>query len=326
MREKEGFFVGHLVKLFTVIFFTILGTIAFRVNYTLAEPVSGSYSYLFEVKSASGIGALNQPAGIDIDEAGNIYVADTVNSRVVVFDDLGKVKFIFGKLGDKNGELKAPMALVIDNRVKKIYVADSSNHRIQVFSISGEFIAPIDLNKGLEDGLKPVRPIGIAVSSEGNIYVSDADNNYIRAYSAGGKFLFKFGGFGKDDGKLCLPVGLFMDKQDKLYVVDMSNARLQVFDKQGKFLFKIGERGDTKGSFASPKDVCVDEKGFIYVSDAGNLVVQVFDKNGKFHNLIGAEKDKNLQFASPFGLGVHKKRLYVTDRWRNSVRVYEIKN
>lgn len=321
---KKKLFISLIVKLFTVIIFTIFFYSFLDFKFCFAE-VSSRYRFLYDLNSnTSEIGALNQPAGVAVDSSGNIYVSDTVNSRVVVFDDLGKIRFNFGKLGDKPGELNAPMALAVDPKTQKVYVADSSNNRVQVFNNNGEFIAIIDLNKALGDKDKPVRPIGVAVSSSGNIYVSDADNNYIRVYNENSGFLFKFGGFGAQDGKLCLPVGLFIDKADNVYVVDMNNARVQIFDKEGQFLSKIGSSGDTKGNFGKPKAVYVDDKGRIYVSDGANLVVQVFNKDGKFIDLIGAEKEKELQFASPFGLSGLNNRLYITDRWRNCVRVYEI--
>ncbi|MDP1854053.1 MAG: NHL repeat-containing protein [Candidatus Omnitrophota bacterium] len=324
--KRKNLFISLLVKLFTVIFFTIIFCGYSGLRFCFGEAAS-RYKFLYDLSSnTSGIGSLNQPAGIAVDIAGNIYVADTVNSRVVVFDELGKIKLSFGKLGDKAGELNAPMALIVDSKGEKVYVADSSNNRVQVFKINGEFISTIDLSKALSDKDRLVRPIGIAISSQGNIYISDADNNYIRVYDSAGNFLFKFGGFGAEEGKLCLPVGLSIDKKDNVYVVDMNNARLQIFDKEGKFLSKIGSPGDTKGSFGKPKSVYVDNKGVIYVSDGANLVIQAFDKQGNFIDLIGAEKEKELQFASPFGLSGYNNRLYITDRWRNSVRVYEVKN
>jgi DNA-binding beta-propeller fold protein YncE len=326
--NQKTFFITTFVKIFTKLIFVIFIVLVFRTDVCLAKQKAEKasfYRYLFELKSEEEkVGMLNQPAGIAIDEAGLVYVADTINSRIVVFNSLGDITAIFGKPGQGLGELKAPMAVTLDPKRKKVYVADSSNYRIQVFQTDGEFVLSIDLNQDIGEREKKVRPIGIAVNREGNIYVSDADNNYIRVYSSEGKFLFKFGGFGSEDGQFCIPVGLFIDQQDKIYAVDMNNSRVQVFDKQGNFLFKIGQPGDTKGSFAKPKDVCVDEKGYIYVSDGGNLVVQVFDKQGNFVDLIGAQKDVDLQFASPFGLATRDGRLYITDRWRNSIRVYEI--
>ncbi|PIQ89520.1 MAG: hypothetical protein COV72_02535 [Candidatus Omnitrophica bacterium CG11_big_fil_rev_8_21_14_0_20_42_13] len=326
--EKRNIFFERLVKFFTVILFTIcsLFFVGFLPSFCESAP-SGkiTHKYLFEIKpDANKIGALNQPADIAVDVSGNLYAADTVNSRIVVFDASGNAKFAFGRHGTGKEELSAPMALTVDSKNKKVYVADSSNYRIQIFKTDGIFLSSIDLNKDKTGEEKDVRPIGIAVAGGGNIYVSDADNNYIRIYSSDGKFLSKFGGFGSENGKFCIPVGLFVDADDKLYVVDMNNSRLQVFDNQGNFLFKIGSAGDARGDFGRPKDVCVDENGFIYVSDGANLVIQIFDKNGEFIDLIGAEKEVDLQFASPFGLAVLNGRLYITDRWRNSIRVYEI--
>ncbi len=307
----------------------ILGLILFLVICTRgwAQEESAkalvNAKFLFDIKGdAAQRITFNQPAGIDVDGQGNIFLADTVNSRVVVLDDTGKVNFMFGKLGAGEGDLNAPMALSVDSSKGLLYVADSSNNRVQVFKTDGAFVKTIDLNQ--DASKKNPRPIGIAVNKEGNIYVADADNNLVRVFSAQGKPLFKFGGFGAGDGQLCVPVGIDVDEQNKVYVVDMNNSRVQIFDSDGKFLLKMGSAGDAKGNFGRPKDVVVDKKGNIFVSDGASLVVQIFDKQGAFLNVIGAEKEEILQFAAPFGLAINNNYLYVTDRWRNSIRVFDI--
>jgi sugar lactone lactonase YvrE len=277
----------------------------------------------FKADTTQSIG-LNQPADVVADGEGHVYVADTINSRILVFNEGGKTVNTFGKEGNGPGRLSAPMALTVDTERDRVYVADSSNYRIQIFKMNGEFVETIDLNKDMATSERKVRPIGIAVNSKGNIYISDADNNFIRIYSSDGTMINKFGGFGNNDGQFAIPVGLAIDNQDRVYAVDMNNSRFQIFDESGKFISKIGERGDVKGNFMRPKDIWVDENGLIYVSDGATLVIQVFDPHGKLIGVVGSEKDVNLQFASPFGLSVANKNLYVMDRWRNSIRVYEI--
>lgn len=310
-------------------FVAIFMATAFFYSITSAQEITEVVplvsKYLYELRGDKNQeGELNQPAGLALDRDGNIYTADTVNSRIVVFSANGKLRQVFGKPGSGVTELNAPMALAVDSERKLIYVSDSSNYRIQVFKTDGTFVKTIDPNKQLTDETKKVRPLGIAVNSKGQIYFSDADNHYIRVYAPEGNFLFRFGGFGNADGQFAIPVGLAIDKQDKVYAVDMNNSRVQVFDSKGQFLLKMGSAGDAKGNFGKPKDICVNDRGYIFVSDGTHLVVQIFDSKGTFVDLIGADHDKDLQFASPFGLATHNEFLYVTDRWRNSIRVYEV--
>jgi len=312
------------LKIITGIFFLLM-CLSPHLGMAEKEPTKIRAQYQYEIQGSENNGGdLNQPAGIDLDQYGNLYVADTINSRVVVFDSIGKFKTKFGKYGKGEEDLSAPMALTVNQNKDLVYVADSSNYRVQIFKTDGKFVSTMDLMTNMESLSKKIRPIGIAVNKSGNIYVSDANNHYIHVYAPDGTHLFSFGGLGSADGQISLPVGLSIDKDDKVYVVDMNNARVQIFEQSGKFVSKLGSLGDAKGDLAKPKDIAVDNRGNIFVTDGANLVVQIFDQKGKFLEIIGAEKEVDLQFASPFGLAIDTDHLYITDRWRNSVRVYKI--
>ncbi len=85
---------------------------------------------------AAGWGAFFGPRGIDIGPNGNVYVADTGNNRVQVFDAHGKFLRVFGSAGDGFGQLAEPVGIAVDAD-GEVYIADTWNHRIQVFHTSG---------------------------------------------------------------------------------------------------------------------------------------------------------------------------------------------
>jgi hypothetical protein len=155
-----------------------------------------------------------------------------------------------------------------------IYVADSENHRIQVFDSSGYFLFEVG-TYGTGNGQFNFAS-GVAVDSTGKIYATDKNNNRIQVFDSSGYFLFNFGTYGSGDGQFDLPTGVAVDSTGKIYVAEQDNNRIQVFDSTGKFLFRFGYFGLGNGQFDLPYGVAVDSTGKIYVSDMGNNRIQVF--------------------------------------------------
>jgi DNA-binding beta-propeller fold protein YncE len=79
----------------------------------------------------NGPGFLAQPKGISADSEGHVYVVDAFADHVQIFDQTGQFLLRFGQSGDGPGAFRIPSGLAIWNN--KIYVADSYNHRVQVF-------------------------------------------------------------------------------------------------------------------------------------------------------------------------------------------------
>jgi DNA-binding beta-propeller fold protein YncE len=79
---------------------------------------------------------LSRPASIDLDQQGNVYVADTDNNRIQVFSSNGTLISKWGKYGAGNGTFRSPEGIAVDSSSGNVYVADTDNNRIQVFSNS----------------------------------------------------------------------------------------------------------------------------------------------------------------------------------------------
>ena len=87
--------------------------------------------------SGGGDGQFDRPLGIAVDEAGNVYVADTANNRVQVFSSTGEFRQTWGSRGSGDGQFIGPRGIEVD-RVGYVYVADTANDRVQVFSSTGD--------------------------------------------------------------------------------------------------------------------------------------------------------------------------------------------
>lgn len=258
---------------------------------------------------------LFRPNGVVSDSSGNVYVADSQNHSIFVFDQ-GKNTLRF--LGEDT--LAAPIGLAIDNKRGIVFVTDSKlNKVLGLDKNSGKVV----MEMGFVGEFK--NPSGIVYDeTRERVYVSDTKNHMIRVYDKNGKALFSFGKKGIEDGEFNHPSYLALDKNGKLYVVDKFNARVQIFDPDGKFIKKFGKLGDTSGSFSRPAGIGVDSEDHVYVVDSAFSNFQIFDNDGKLLLWIGKTGTKPGEFYLPTGMYIDKEdKIYVSDTFNRRVQVFQ---
>ena len=177
-------------------------------------------------KGEFGFGELERPTGLAIDpQTERVFVADTEEHNVKVFDGQGKLVQIIGRLGERDGEFNAPTHLAFVNG--RLYVTDTFNARIQVFDAQGEFLKTVG-KRGLYLG-NLVRPKGVTADVDGNIYIIESFHDYLLVYDQDARFLLPIGGTGSGPGQFYLPAGVWGDARDRIYVADMFNGRVVIF-------------------------------------------------------------------------------------------------
>ncbi len=173
-----------------------------------------------------GAGILARPTGLARDPlAGQIYVADTAQHDIKVFDDTGNLVELIGSRGNGDGLFNTPTHLSF--RDGRLYVADTLNFRVQVFDRSGEERLSFG-RLGLFVG-DMTRPKGVAVGSGRRIYVVESYFDHLLVYDQGGQLLLPIGGTGRGIGQFYLPAGVWTDPQGRVYVADMFNGRVAIF-------------------------------------------------------------------------------------------------
>jgi hypothetical protein len=90
-------------------------------------------------RKGSGEGELFFPTNVEVDGAGNVYVADTGNFRVVKFDPRGRFLRQFGSLGRSPGQFARPKGIAVD-REDRLYVVDAAFENVQIFDSEGELL------------------------------------------------------------------------------------------------------------------------------------------------------------------------------------------
>jgi DNA-binding beta-propeller fold protein YncE len=167
--------------------------------------------------------AFNRPTGIVFQPNGDFLVSDGyVNSRVVSYTRDGVFLRKWGAKGTGDGQFDIAHDVALDKQ-GRVYVADRTNNRIQVFDLNGKFLA-----KWTDVG----QPWGLAYAEKENaLYMADGENNRVVKLNTEGQILGQLSSFGKAPGKLDFAHHLAIDSDGSIYVAEIKNWRVQKFAK-----------------------------------------------------------------------------------------------
>ena len=252
------------------------GVAATEIAEALDPYSSGQRDILPE--SIFGQGVLNRPHGAYVGPDGLLYVADTDNNRIAVFDPAGEFVRAIG-----TDRLNQPWDLAV-SADGYVYVADTWNHRIQKFTLEGEFVTEWgheEFNPETTDPMAFYGPRGIAVDSQGNVYVADTGNKRIVVFNSDGEFLEQISTGGNLAGQLDEPVGIAVTDEGNVYVADTWNQRVQVFDASGQFL-DTWEMSTWYTQTNERPYLEIDAQGLVYVSDPDIPRILVFAGDGRY--------------------------------------------
>jgi len=295
----------------------------------------------------SGDGQLNEPRGIAVSADGEtIYVVDSLNARVELFDPAGN---FISSWGGMNSASDLSLGLfqpsdtatfgasdIVSGPNDLVYVADTWNHVVVVVSPDGAVIRsigvpgePVDLgddpaNVEAEPGAF-FGPRAVAVT-DSEIYVTDTGNERIQVFGLDGTFLRAFGGFGTGPGQLIEPVGVAVDETGTVYVADSGNARISVFSSDGVPLaqWPVDEWSDYRYDPATDfrpnfePNLVAGPDGLIYVTSRVTSSVLVFTPDGQRVGNVTRIGGQDL--LAPVGITISDDgNLYVTDVEANVV-------
>jgi DNA-binding beta-propeller fold protein YncE len=243
--------------------------------------------------AGTAAGQLSQPQGLAVGPEGYVYLANAGNSRVDVFTATGAYVRSLGKApvpvpgdgceGDENvcddgtgqaGVLRFPRDVAVDP-AGNVFVANTGNQRIDVFSPAGAFL----------------RAFGEDVNPSGGDVCTEATQ-------------CKRGTGGTAVGAISSPNGIALDSTGLVYIAG-SNYRIDVFTPAGAYVRRIGKEltssgecrddenctGNTEselaGAMKPAQDVGIDASGRVAVADAQNFRIDVFTSTGTFLHAFG---------------------------------------
>jgi len=240
---------------------------------------------------------LPSPAGVALDGAGNLYIADPGLNTVFKVDPLGNLSIFAGtgtagSAGDNgpaiNGQLNVPRGIRFSSG--SLYIADSQNDSIR--KVSGGIITTVPGLSQLSD------PTDIAFDTAGNLYIADAGNSDVVELSTLGVVSVVAGttgvsGYDGDGGPatsamLANPSGVSLDASGNLYIADSDNAVIRKVDLSGTISTVAGGVGNGLSGDGGPADdagmsepfgVTADTAGNLYIADTGDDAVRLVNFN-----------------------------------------------
>ncbi|MFA4828189.1 MAG: RHS repeat-associated core domain-containing protein [Thermodesulfovibrionales bacterium] len=277
--------------------------------------------------------SLRTPSGIAVDNAGNIYIADTYNHRIKKVDASGIITTVagngqYGFSGNggpaTQATLSFPMGVVVDN-AGDIYIADTYNNRIRkvdtngiITTIAGNGYFGFSGDGGSATQTRLTIPHEVAVDSAGNIYIADTYNHRIRKVDTNGIITTIAGngqgGFSGDgvpatQAMLKNPRRVTVDNAENIYIADTDNHRIRKVDTSGIITTVAGKgqygfSGDggtaIQAMLAYPYGVAVDSADNIYIVDTNNHRIRKVSYPSAF---TGLTITGDITFADENGLG-----------------------
>jgi uncharacterized protein (TIGR03437 family) len=299
---------------------------------------------------------LNNPYGIAVDSAGNLYIADHNNSRIRKVSN-GTITTVAGNgtrgFGGDNGAatsamLSLPCSVAVDS-AGNLYIADYANYRIRrvsngtITTVAGNGTSGNGGDSGPATSAQFMSPIGIAVDSAGNAYVADWYAHRIRKISNGRIATVAGGGSLLGDNgpaasaRFDEPWGVAVDSGGSLYIADLGNQRIRKVTNgvvttlagNGTAGFSGDNGPAASAQLNNPYGVAVDSAGNVYIADSGNDrirkvsngVITTFAGNG----IVGFSGDNgpatSAELFYPVGVAVDPAgNVYIADADNNRIR------
>jgi uncharacterized protein (TIGR03437 family) len=299
----------------------------------------------------------NQPQGVAVDSAGNLYIADTGNGFIRKVSN-GVITTVAGSGGPgfsgdngaaTNALLYFPEGVAVDS-AGNLYIVDSANQRIRkvsngvITTVAGNGTQGLSGDNGPATSAELNLPEGVAVDVTGNLYIADVGNSRIRKISNGVITTVAGNGtqgFRGDNGpatsaQLANPVGVAVDSAGSVYIADRNNHRIRKVS--GGVITTVagngtqGFSGDngpaTSAELNYPQGVAVDSAGNVYIADTYNQrvrkvsggVITTVAGNGT----VGFSGDGGPATSAqlvPAAVAVDSAgNLYVADSYNNRVR------
>jgi DNA-binding beta-propeller fold protein YncE len=271
----------------------------------------------------SGEGQFDYP--FDVAVLGDrVYVADSHNNRVQVFDLAGNYLFQWGGTGTADGQFRRNRGVgttPFTGTGAAVFVSDAKNDRVQKFTPEGLHLASWgSIGDGPDQFFRP-RPV--AVAGNGFVIVGDMNNHRVKIHGPDLALRHTIGELGESPGQFHTPYDVAV-WAGQLYVADHRNSRIQVFTLGGVYLDEFGgpppaEHPLADGHFWWPMGMTVDPKGNLFVVDTDHpegMVdrIQKFSSDGEWLATFGGHGSGTGELSRPTGIASDAfGRLFVSD-------------
>lgn len=279
-------------------------------------------------------GQFQRPRDIAFAPDGSLFVADTENNRIQHLDTQGNVIKVWGSFADVNvgealgGTFNQPWGIGVSSD-GKVYVADTWNHRIQMFTADGEFISMWGSLGQADSQTSFWGPRDVAISQDGKVFVTDTGNKRIVVFDSNGAPLTEFGEPGMLDGEFDEPVGIAIGSEGQIYVADTWNQRIQEFSADASGVYSSINSWDLSGWYGESLDnkpfIGIDANDYVYAVDPESYRILVFTSQGDFVEYWGDYGTGSDTFGLPSSIAIDDEgNAWVTDAGNSRIMHFDI--
>jgi DNA-binding beta-propeller fold protein YncE len=261
----------------------------------------------------AGQQAMHMPTDVALDSAGNVFICDGANNRIVRFNAKGEfVKSLEAALNN-------PVGIFID-KSDILWIADTGNHRVLSTTLDGTVKTTIDVPANKDHVASPT---DLLLTPDGSrLYVVDNANHRVLARDQKTGTYIVFGSSGKALGQFQYPFMIALGEENYLYITESIGARVQMLSPTDRWAGQISRWGVELGQLYRPKGIAADTRGRIYVSDSTLNVIQVFTARGTLEGILTDAQNQPLRFDHPMGMAFDAAgKLYVVELKQNRVAV-----
>jgi len=263
----------------------------------------------------------------------------------------------WGEEGTGDGQFNSPRGIFVfpdvyagsglKGSTGSVFITDTFNHRVEVFSLSGSFIGKFG-SYGTQLG-QFNQPRGVAINlhitpddikgSTGSVFITDTFNHRVQVFNLDTlDFMWAFGSQGSGEVQFNQPDGIAVTpitirgSTGSVFITDTFNHRIEVLSLDGKFLREFGTEGSGEGKLNKPSDIAIapytittkGSTGSVFITDTFNHRIQSFTFEGDFLDSFGSKGSGEGQFNEPKGIAIDLLgNIYVADSGNNRIQVFD---
>lgn len=324
----------HSIKIFDHIICRILipaSLTALVLAGLLILPANPALAYtarfLYEGNGYTAGKDLSRPLGIFYDSSTKeIYVADTGNRQIVVFDSnaMPVYRFFHHVTVDGEKQLGEPKSIAVDHN-GRIFVTDALVPYLDVLDHNGRQLAAID--PPVDGCAEYIRFDNVALGPDGRIFatITCAGEKTVAVINESLEIENILRLEPEVGGSSCV-TNIGVDDAGRIYITDpCADLMIQVYTPEGDFESGFGRHDAGFENFSHPTDIVIMKSGEMWIVDTIRQVVSCFTPEGEFVSYVGGKGDQPGAFQYPVGVATDgENRLFVVERAGNRFQCFQI--